>query len=188
MIPEELNMKMDSGVLYDPADPSLQILQRERLRMVHEYNAIDPRDISEREKMIKRMFASAGKDVYIEAPFYANWGGLKVSVGDSVYVNFGCTLVDDAPITIGSHDMIGPGVTICTATHPLDYREREKGLQMNMPVVIEDNVWLCAGVIINPGVTVGKGAVIGAGSVVTKDIPPYSLAFGVPATVRKSLK
>lgn len=143
MIPEELNMKMDSGVLYDPADPSLQILQRERLRMVHEYNAIDPRDISAREEMIKRMFASAGKDVYIEAPFYANWGGLKVCIGDSVYINFGCTLVDDAPITIGSHVMIGPGVTICTATHPLDYREREKGLQMNMPVVIEDNVWLC---------------------------------------------
>ena len=188
MISPELQKKMDGGVLYDPSDPSLMDLQRERLRMVQEYNSIDPRDQKEREQMVRRMFASVGENVYIEAPFYANWAGLKVSLGRNVYINFNCTLVDDAPIEIGDYVMIGPNVTICTAEHPLDYEERQKGLQMNRGVIIGNNAWLGAGVIINPGVTIGEGAVIGSGSVVMKDIPPYALAYGVPAVVRKYLK
>ena len=75
MISPELQKKMDGGVLYDPSDPSLMDLQRERLRMVQEYNSIDPRDQKEREQMVRRMFASVGENVYIEAPFYANWAG-----------------------------------------------------------------------------------------------------------------
>ena len=188
MISPELQKKMDGGVLYDPSDPSLMDLQRERLRMVQEYNSIDPRNQKEREQMVRRMFASVGENVYIEAPFYANWAGLKVSLGRNVYINFNCTLVDDAPIEIGDYVMIGPNVTICTAEHPLDYEERQKGLQMNRGVIIGNNAWLGAGVIINPCVTIGEGAVIGSGSVVTKDIPPYALAYGVPAVVRKYLK
>ena len=124
MISPELQKKMDGGVLYDPSDPSLMDLQRERLRMVQEYNSIDPRDQKEREQMVRRMFASVGENVYIEAPFYANWAGLKVTLDRNVYINFNCTLVDDAPIEIGDYVMIGPNVTICTAEHPLDYEER----------------------------------------------------------------
>ena len=99
---------------------------------------------------------------------------MKVSIGNNVYINFLCCLVDDAPITIGNNVMIGPRVTICTATYPLDAEKRRKGLQYNKPVIIGDDVWIAANVFIGPGVT-------GAGSTVLSDIPAGVLAYGTPA-------
>ena len=188
MIPSELLDAMDSGVIYDPADPSLTAIQRERIVLVAKYNASDPRNLDQRYAMLKHMFASVGESVGIEAPMHANWGGMKVHIGSHVYINFLCTFVDDAPIFIEDHVMIGPRVTLATATHPIDPEARRKGLQYNKPIHILENAWIGAGAIINPGVTIGRSSVIGAGSVVTHDIPDNVVAYGIPARVVKRIE
>ena len=133
--------------------------------------------MEKRAELIKEMFAEAGEGCYIEPPFYANWGGRHVHLGNHVYANFGLTCVDDTHIYIGD----------ATANHPLLPELREKAYQYNLPIHIGKNCWLGAGVIVVPGVTIGDNTVIGAGSVVTKDIPANSLAVGNPCRVLREL-
>ncbi|CAH0218704.1 Galactoside O-acetyltransferase [Rahnella aquatilis] len=90
-------------------------------------------------------------------------------------------------MTIGNNVMIAPNVTLATAGHPIDPDIRITGQQFSLPIVIEDNVWLGTGVIVNPGVTIGRNSVIGAGSVVTKSIPPDVVAAGVPCRVLRPI-
>lgn len=79
--------------------------------------------------------------------------------------------------------MIGPNVTIATASHPLSPKLRDLSYQFNLPVTIGENCWLGANVTVLPGVTIGDNTVIGAGSLVTKDIPSGVIALGTPAKI-----
>ncbi len=176
---------MRSGVLYDPAP--LQKEQQIYLSKLREFNSLSGQP-DEREKMYPFLFASVGESVYIEPPFYANWGGKWVHLGSNVYINFLCCMTDDAPIWIGDRVMIGPRVTVATASHPLDPSLRAEGMQYNKEVHIGNDVWIAANAFIGPGVTIGDGSVIGAGSVVLSDIPPGVLAYGVPARVIREIK
>lgn len=83
---------------------------------------------------------------------------------------------------------MGPNVTLSTAGHETSVLSRVKYVEFGHPIRIEDDCWLGSNVTVLPGVTVGRGSTIGAGSVVTRDIPPYSVAVGVPARVIKKLK
>ena len=83
--------------------------------------------------------------------------------------------------------MIGPNVTITAGAHPISPALRDHDIQYNLPVIIEDHVWIGAGAIILPGVRIGKDSVIGAGSVVTKDIPAGSVAVGNPCRVIRQI-
>lgn len=154
---------------------------------MYDYNQTRPSQMEKRAELIKEMFAEAGEGCYIEPPFYANWGGRHVHLGNHVYANFGLTCVDDTHIYIGDHTMMGPNVNLATANHPLLPELREKAYQYNLPIHIGKNCWLGAGVIVVPGVTIGDNTVIGAGSVVTKDIPANSLAVGNPCRVLREL-
>jgi galactoside O-acetyltransferase len=131
------------------------------------------------------MLGDCGENTYIEAPFYANFGGRHCHFGKNIYVNYNLTCVDDTHIYIGDYTMIGPNVTIATAGHPIEPELRRKGLQYNKPVHIGENCWIGAGAILLPGVTVGDNTVIGAGSVVTKDIPSNVVAVGNPCRVMR---
>ena len=133
-----------------------------------------------------RLFASVGKNCYIEPPLRANWG-CHTHLGDNVYANFNLTLVDDTHIYIGDHVMIGPNVTIATAGHPIDPDLRRDVAQFNIPVHIGNNVWIGANSVVLPGVTIGANSVIGAGSVVTKDIPANVVAVGNPCRVLREV-
>ncbi|MDF4604596.1 DapH/DapD/GlmU-related protein, partial [Vibrio parahaemolyticus] len=97
------------------------------------------------------------------------------------------TLVDDTYIYIGNSVMIGPNVTIATAGHPIEPDLRREVAQFNIPVHIEDNVWIGANSVVLPGVTIGENSVIGAGSVVTKDIPSNVVAVGNPCRVLREI-
>lgn len=134
-----------------------------------------------------RMLGDCGEGVYIEAPFYANFGGHNCHFGNMVYANYHLTCVDDTHIYIGDYTMIGPNVTIATAGHPILPELREQVYQYNMPVHIGRNCWIGAGVIILPGITVGDNTVIGAGSIVTKDIPADVVAVGNPCRVLREI-
>ena len=133
------------------------------------------------------MLAEVGDNCFIEAPFYANWGGHHLHLGNGIYINYGLTCVDDTHIYIGDRTLLGPNCTLAAAGHPIDPELRRMGYQYNAPVRIGQNCWLGAGVIVLPGVTVGDNAVIGAGSVVTRDLPSNVVAVGNPCRVLREV-
>ncbi len=179
--------KIHAGVIYQPNDPDIMTEQLAYLDLMDEYNATSRKELGKREELLKKLFAEAGEGCYIEAPFYANWGGRHVHLGHHVYANFGATFVDDTHIYIGDCTMLGPNVTIATAGHPIDPELRARGLQYNKRVIIGKNCWLGAGVIVMPGVTIGDNTVIGAGSIVTRDIPAGVVAVGNPCRVQRQV-
>ena len=179
--------RMKAGLLYDPTTNDVMDYQLSLLDKMVEYNKTLPREQEKRQALLKELFGSVGKGCYVEAPYYANWGGKNVYLGDYVYANFGLTLVDDGNIYVGNNVMFAPGVVVATAGHPLNPTLREKGYQYNQDVHIGNNVWIGANATILPGVTIGDNTVIGAGAVVSKDLPANVLALGVPAKVVREL-
>lgn len=175
--------RMKNSMLYDPADAEIMQEQTSCAHYLKEYNSLGQGDEARMTELMHEMFAEVGEGCYIQPPFYANWAGKNVHLGNKVYANFCLTLVDDANIYIGDMTMIAPNVTITTATHPVLPSLREKGIQYNVDVHIGRNVWIGAGAVILPGVTIGDNSVIGAGAVVTRDIPANVVAFGVPCRV-----
>ncbi|PYZ95115.1 acetyltransferase [Salipaludibacillus keqinensis] len=176
--------KMLQGSLYKPADPQL-LKERENAReMMKWLNELAVTDYTGKESLLRKLFGSAGKNVFLEPPFFCDYGS-NIHVGDDFFANFNCTFLDVCSITIGDRCMIAPQVQIYTATHPLDPTERSSGKEFGKPVVIGHDVWIGGGAIINPGVTIGNNAVIGSGSVVTKDVPDYAVVGGNPARILK---
>jgi maltose O-acetyltransferase len=178
--------KMISGELYDPGDPQL-VADRRRVRLLFKrFNDTTTEQREERIRLIQEIIPILGEKVWIEPPFYCDYGS-NITLGDKVYFNFSCVILDVAPVTIGSNVMFGPAVQIYTATHPLNAAERRAGLEFGLPISIGDDVWVGGGAIICPGVNIGARAVIGAGSVVTKDIPADVLAVGNPCRVVRTI-
>jgi maltose O-acetyltransferase len=138
-------------------------------------------------KKLKQVFQRYGKDVFIEQGFYCDYGD-KISLGERVYFNINCTLLDGGNIVIGDDVLVGPNVQILTVNHPMASKERLNKTNLVKDVLIGNNVWIGAGVIILPGVSIGDGTVIGAGSVVSKSLDGYSLYLGNPAIKIKALE
>ncbi len=179
--------RMRDGRIYDPGDPALAPDQTAGQELLYDFNATRPSQCALRQELLASMFASLGEGVYIEPPLHANWGGRHVHFGSYVYANYNLTLVDDGDIHVGDKVMFGPNVVVTSAAHPVLPALREHGLQYNLPVRIERNVWVGSGVQIMPGVTIGENSVIGAGSVVTKDVPANVVAAGVPCRVLREI-
>src|SRR6202012_940416 len=118
-------------------------------------------------------------------PFYTA-GGDEIRVGRNVFVNQNCTFYDLGGLDIGDDVMIGPNVSLITASHALAPSQR-RAVTIGKPIVIERNVWIAAGATIIGGVTVGETSVVAAGSVVTRDVPPYPLVGGNPARVIRAI-
>lgn len=176
--------KMLAGELYNAADPELQADMTATMQWLSRYNAAIAMPVGERRKMLVERFAAVGKGVNIRPPFHCDYG-FNISLGEGVFLNFNCVILDVVAVTIGAKTQIGPGVQILTADHPRDAVQRESGLEFGRPVHIGRNVWIGGGAIILPGVTIGDDVLIGAGSVVTRDIPSGCTAFGNPARVRE---
>lgn len=132
------------------------------------------------------MFGAIGENVWIEPPFFCDYGQ-NIRVGANVFFNFNCVVLDVAPVEIGDNVLFGPNVQIYTATHPIDAATRRSGLEFGKPIRIGSDVWVGGSAIFNPGVTVGSRTVIGAGSVVTRDLPDDVFAAGNPCRVIRSL-
>lgn len=179
--------KIHTGELYVSMDESVLKEQFVCMDLMWEYNRTKPSQQKERAALLRRMLADCGEEVYIEAPFYANWGGRHCHFGKLVYANFGLTCVDDTHIFVGDYTMFGPNVTVATAGHPILPELRAKGYQYNAPVHIGKRCWIGAGALIMPGVTIGDDTVIGAGSVVTRDIPAGVVAVGNPCRVLREV-
>ncbi len=178
--------KMLAGELFNSADPELVELRLAARRVLSPYNASPHGDTELRAKLLSDLLGYAPDKLYIEPPFYCDYG-FNIRVGNNVYMNFNCTVLDIAMVTIGNNVLIGPGVQIYAVNHPLDPVERRTGLEYGRPVNIGDDSWIGGGAIIVPGVSIGKGVTIGAGSVVTSDVPDNVLAVGSPCRVIKFL-
>ena len=178
---------LHSEEIYFPGDEDLLKEQFAYIDKLYDYNATRPYEGEKRAQLLREMLAEVGENCYIEPPLRSNFGGHHVHLGKNVYANFNLTLVDDTHIYIGDCTMIGPNVTIATASHPVLPELREKGYQYNVPVHIGRNCWLGAGVVVLPGVTIGDNTVIGAGSIVTKDIPANVVAVGNPCRVLREI-
>ena len=110
----------------------------------------------------------------------------KLIIGDNTFINVGSIISAHFQITIGKNVQIAPGVILMDNDfHGVEDRNAEV---IPTPITIGDNVWLATRVVVLKGVTIGEGSTIATGAVVTKDVPPHSLAAGIPAKVIKSLK
>jgi maltose O-acetyltransferase len=178
--------KMLAGDLYNPDDPELVHARRRARELTKALNDSDERQVEERARLIAQLVGSAGEGVRIQPPFYCDYG-FNIHLGDSVFFNFNCVVLDTARIEIGSHVMFGPNVQIYAPIHPMNAKERRTWLEASKPVTIGSDVWIGGGAIICPGVTIGDRAVIGAGSVVTRDIPADVFAAGNPCRVIREL-
>lgn len=168
---------MLAGQLYNPADPELvaERLHAQRLRQA--LNQLDPADLDRKAELFGQPVSG-----FITPPFHCDYG-YNIALGENVYFNANCVVLDVMPVRIGNNVLIGPGVHIYTATHPIEAEERRTGLESGKPVTIEDDVWIGGRVVVCPGVRIGAGSVIGTGSVVTRDIPSGVLAAGSPCKV-----
>lgn len=178
---------MIAGLAYDPYDQEL-IEGRKRARiLLRELSAIPYENEPERKKLFRKLFGQTGSDFFIENTFTCDYG-YNIYWGENAYANFDCIFLDAAPIYIGKNVMLAPAVKVFTATHPIDYKLRNSGIEYAKQIVINDNVWIGGGAIINPGVSIGENTVIGSGSVVTKDIPANVVAAGNPCRVIREIR
>lgn len=167
-------------------DKSMLAEQSDCRRKLAAFNDCPFEEKDRLEALIRDIFGEVGANPWVNAPFRCDYG-YNIKIGDNFICNYNCVMLDVAPITIGNNVQIAPNVTISTAGHPVHPRTRATQYEYGKPIVIEDDAWLGAGVVVNPGVTIGAGAVIGAGSVVTKDIPPMVIAAGVPCKVIRKI-
>lgn len=179
--------KLEKGLWYD-ANFDTELLE-ERLKaeeLYFAFNMTNPKNVSEKERLLKELLPNMGKDVVILSPFYTDYG-YNCIIGNGTFINHNAYFMDGAKIKIGKNCFIGPNCGIYTANHPIIAEERNKGFELAEPVHIGDNVWIGADVTILPGVTIGENSVIGAKSVVTKNIPANVIALGNPCRVLRSI-
>jgi maltose O-acetyltransferase len=189
--------KMLRGDPYNSRDPELLALAHRARGLLAAFATTPSTDQAARRQVLVELFAHVGDGVWIEPPFFCDYGQ-QVSIGADTFVNVNCVFLDSAAIKIGSNVLIGPGVQLITATHPLraverivpadERRANEATYRTHArPIVIGDGAWIGAGSIVFGGVTIGENTSIGAGSIVTSDIQPNCLAFGQPARVQRRL-
>lgn len=183
--------KRENGILFDVGDPELREQKLHTHDLCTRYNQTFEGETEKRQEMLRAIFAEIGEGAFLQGPIFIHYG-CHTSIGRRFFGNFNLTIQDDTRVTIGDNCDFGPNVTIVTPVHPMLPGER-RGLRTKTgavrqlcyakPVIIGNDCWLGANVVVCPGVTIGDGCVIGAGSTVVRDIPPMSFAAGNPCKV-----
>ena len=177
--------KMLAGELYDPMDPEL-VAGRARARdLCQALNATGEAHAEERRAIVRVLFGSGGDSVWMQPPFFCDYG-VNIELGERVFFNFNCVVLDVCRVRIGDYTLFGPAVQIYTPMHPMNAEQRRRE-EFGKPIDIGSDVWVGGGAIILPGVRIGSRAVIGAGSVVTRDVPEGTFAAGNPCRVIREI-
>jgi maltose O-acetyltransferase len=179
-------LKMLAGAPYDPLDPELVAARNRARDLCWDLNATREGQADERRRILVELFGRGGDSVWMQPPFYCDYGR-NIELGERVFFNFNCIVLDVCRVSVGHCTLFGPSVQIYTATHPMDAAQRRLH-ESGRPIVIGSDVWVGGGAILCPGVTVGDRAVIGAGSVVTRDVPPGVFAAGNPCRVIRAIE
>jgi maltose O-acetyltransferase len=177
--------KMLAGEIYNCLDPDLEAERQKVKECLRLYNLTEA--LSERQILLQQLLRQIGQNSIIEPPFYCVYGQ-NIYIGDHVFLNVLCTILDCNEVHIGNHVMIGPSVQIYTAAHELQVEARIQGWEVAKPIVIEDNVWIGGGAILLPGVRIGRNAVVGAGAVVSRNVPANTVVAGNPARVIREIE
>lgn len=177
--------KMLGGELYDPSDPELVAARRRARDLCQALNTTRDAEHDQRRRLLQELFGTGGDSASVQPPFYCDYG-FNIELGERVFFNFNCVVLDVCSVRIGAFSLFGPAVQIYTATHPLGAESR-RARELGKPVQIGSDVWVVGGAIILPGVSIGSRAVIGAGSVVTRDIPDAVFAAGNPCRVIREI-
>lgn len=178
--------KMLAGQLYDPGDKELSEMRLKARKLARRYNSTDEDHIEELQTILNELVPNRGKDTYFQAPVHFDYGCFT-TFGEGSGTNFNFVALDCCSITVGDHVFFGPNCTLAAPMHPLCPQERNLYLEYAKPIVIGNDCWIASNVTVCGGVTIGDGCVIGAGSVVTRDIPPHSLAAGNPCRVIRQI-
>lgn len=178
--------KMLAGEMYNPSDSGL-MKERHRARLLfHKFNSLSDAHLEERQKVLYQIFENAGENLFVEPPFYCDYGS-NIKAGKNLFMNFNCCILDVARVTFGDNCMIGPHVQIYTATHPLEFKARNSGKELGSPITIGNNVWIGGNATICPGITLGNNVVVAAGAVVSKSFPDDVVIGGNPAKIIKTI-
>jgi maltose O-acetyltransferase len=177
--------KMLAGELYDPLDPELVAARARARDLCQDLNATRESDDTRRRGILRDLLGAGGDTVWMQPPFYCDYGS-NIELGERVFFNFNCVLLDVCRIRIGDFSLFGPAVQVYTPLHPLNAMQRRRE-EYGKPIDIGSDVWVGGGAIILGGVTIGSRAVIGAGSVVTRDIPDGVFAAGNPCRVIRTI-
>jgi acetyltransferase-like isoleucine patch superfamily enzyme len=143
-------------------------------------------DTDEIRSLFSQLIGKSVDEGFLLIPPFYTVGGNEMRVGRNVFINQNCTFYDLGGLDIADDVMIGPNVSILTASHPLE-PSRRRSITIGNPIAIGKNVWIAAGATIIGGVTVGENSVVAAGSVVTKDVPANTFVGGNPARVIRSI-
>lgn len=177
--------KMLAGERYNLLDPDLEVERQKAKALLHRFNQAEAE--SEQQTILQQMLGGIGQNSIIWPPFHCSYGK-NTYLGDHVFINYMCTILDNNVVRIGTHVMIGPGVQIYTAAHPLQAEPRNQGWEVAKSIEIEDNAWIGGGAILLPGVRIGKNSVVGAGAVVTRSVPADTVVAGNPARVIRNIE
>jgi maltose O-acetyltransferase len=177
--------KMLAGELYDALDPELVAARARARDLCWALNTSRDADADERRRLLRALFGAGGDTVWMQPPFFCDYG-TNIELGERVFFNFNCVVLDVCRVRIGDFTLFGPAVQIYTPLHPFDAALRRRE-EYGKPVEIGADVWVGGGAIILPGVTIGSRAVIGAGSVVTRDVPDDVFAAGNPCRVIRTI-
>ncbi len=176
---------MLAGEMYDPLDPELVAARARARDLCQDLNATRESEDTRRRAILHDLFGTGGETVWMQPPFYCDYGS-NIELGERVFFNFNCVVLDVCRIRIGDCSLFGPAVQIYTPLHPLNAVQRRRE-EYGKPIDIGSDVWVGGGAIILGGVTIGSRAVIGAGSVVTRDIPEGVFAAGNPCRVIRAI-
>ena len=168
------------------ADEDDWVEMKRARRLTQSLNTIDRSDFDGIRAIVNELFGASDETTFVNPPFYCDYGS-NIFVGKNCFINYNCTMLDNARITMGDNCLLAPNVSIYTAGHTLYPDLRNMGYEYGVAVTIGDNVWIGGNTVICPGVHIGNNCVIGAGSVVTKDIPDWSLAAGNPCRVIRQI-
>ncbi len=183
------------GLLFAPGDETLRAIKLKAHNLSQQYSQTFEDEREKRAAILDQLVGKLGKNSFMQGPIFFHYGS-HTEIGENFFANYNLTVQDDARVTIGNHVNFGPNVTLVTPSHPLLPLERRKMLNQEgkpvhpcyaKPITIGNDVWFGAGVTVCGGVTIGDHCVIGAGSVVTKDIPPNTIAAGVPCKVIREM-
>ena len=160
-LPRSARDRMLAGEPYDPLDADL-VERRVRARdLCKALNESAESDVDARRAVLSALFGAGGASVWMQPPFFCDYGE-NIHLGERVFFNFNCIILDVCPVRIGSFTLFGPSVQILTPMHPWNAEARRKK-EFGIPVEIGSDVWVGGGVIILPGVRIGARAVVRIG-------------------------
>ena len=156
-------------------------------QLCYDFNMARPNSEEQQTALRDLLGTELPEGLTVLAPLYFDYGKYT-HFGKNVFVNHGCYFMDGGGVHIGNNVFIGPFCGFYTASHPMNYADRNQGLERALPITVGDNCWFGANVSVLQGVIIGSGCVIAAGSVVTEDVPDNCMVAGVPAVIKKRIE